>query len=869
MKIATAGRKGLPLLVGLLLASLVLILWVTMMNREHDTLLSHVSSEAQYLADQTEADLRNRVPALQRLAQIPPGTTELAASDFLRDAQSYFSDSPGFQALEWVDRDSVIRLVVPLEGNEKAQGLNLSFEEIRRSALAAARASHEPTLTPPVELVQGGKGVLVFFPVYAGGSFQGSVLAVFRLEKWFDYVFATKRLRALKEDFQIQVLLENQSVYQTGDWTAPSPPAANLPEVSSQTQLLYHTLRIVVRPTPSYVESQLTALPALAALFGFLVSILVAFVVQLLLKTSAEVAERRRVEVELQSTVVRTELAAKAGRLGIWTWDLATDQMAWNDRMFELFGLNRTEQPTYEWWRQSIHPQDRGAAESLLLHSVAGEVTFDTEFRVVPTYGPQKILRAVATTVSDEQGTVTQVSGLQWDVTESRNAESELRRSAEQVKLLLDSTGEAIYGLDLDGLCTFANPACARMLGYKDPEMLIGCSMHELIHHHREDGQPLPLEECQIHRAILAGLPSHVENEVFWKADGSLLPAEYWSYPQLEHGKITGVVVTFIDVTERRAAEQARLEYEERLQKLNESLEERVQERTAELSEALEVVQLTKGSLVQQEKMASLGRLAAGIAHEINNPTGYILSNVRTLSEYFRYMQSLVTAGGVAVKASRTDRGPADPKAVSAAVRGWDQALASDDLAFVLKDTGLILSDAEKGAVRIRDIVKGLSSFAHADSGAPAPCNLNDVLKEALKVVNNKLKYHCRVETTLEPVPNLLAQAGKLEQVFINLLTNAADAIPDTGVITVRSWSDQHSVWVSVTDNGQGISEENQKRIFEPFFTTKDVGKGTGLGLSISVGIIEDHGGTIQVASKLGTGTTFTIRLPRHASTGS
>jgi len=287
-------------------------------------------------------------------------------------------------------------------------------------------------------------------------------------------------------------------------------------------------------------------------------------------------------------------------------------------------------------------------------------------------------------------------------------------------------------------------------------------------------------------------------------------------------------------------------------------LEERVSVRTAELQNALTRIEETKDILFQQEKMASIGRLAAGIAHEINNPTAYILSNLTSLSEHFAFLRGLVQAGNGLWRAVKMGR----RETVAEAIDLFEQENKRDDANSVLGEVELMTADSRKGAARIRDIVKELRYFAHGDNSPPVPCNVVDIVKSALNIVGNKLKYHCLLEVNLGEMPHVMGVPGRIEQVFVNLFSNASDAIVGNGTIRVRGWTSGEHVIVTIEDTGSGISPEDQTRLFEPFFTTKDVGEGTGLGLSISLGIIQELGGRIDVESVQGQGSKFTVSLP-------
>jgi signal transduction histidine kinase len=265
-----------------------------------------------------------------------------------------------------------------------------------------------------------------------------------------------------------------------------------------------------------------------------------------------------------------------------------------------------------------------------------------------------------------------------------------------------------------------------------------------------------------------------------------------------------------------------------------------------------------QAQLVQSEKMAAIGHLAAGVAHEINNPVGYVTSNLGTLREYVAVFKELVAEYGRADSALRGgDR--------SGALAALDRVAAirrEQDLDFILEDVDQLLDDSAEGTRRVAEIVQGLKGFARSDEQQVREASVNDCLEATLKVVWNELKYKCSVEKRLGPVPAISCYPGKLNQVFMNLLVNAAQAIPGRGEVTVESGTEGDQVFVRVSDTGEGIPAERLERIFEPFFTTKQPGRGTGLGLAISRSIVEEHGGRLEVASREGRGTAFTVRLP-------
>jgi len=287
-----------------------------------------------------------------------------------------------------------------------------------------------------------------------------------------------------------------------------------------------------------------------------------------------------------------------------------------------------------------------------------------------------------------------------------------------------------------------------------------------------------------------------------------------------------------------------------------ESLEHRVAERTRDLEKAYADLQLSHGQLLQQEKMATIGQLAAGVAHEINNPTGFISSNLNTLNKYAerltQYIQAQEKVTGALPKSPETDQ-----------LNALCTQLKIDH---IMEDAGELISECLEGTERIGRIVQGLKSFSRKDRNDVESVDINALLDSTLNIVWNELKYKATVEKEYGELLQIECYPQQLSQVFMNLLVNAGHAIESKGLVTIRTWADHENVYVKISDTGCGIKDEDLNRIFEAFFTTKEVGKGTGLGLSIASEIIKKHRGAMNVESEVGKGTVFTITLPLSIS---
>lgn len=265
-----------------------------------------------------------------------------------------------------------------------------------------------------------------------------------------------------------------------------------------------------------------------------------------------------------------------------------------------------------------------------------------------------------------------------------------------------------------------------------------------------------------------------------------------------------------------------------------------------------------QNQLLQSEKMASIGQLAAGVAHEINNPIGYVYSNLSTLQKYLSDIFEVLSAYEALEPALDAD----DP--ILMEIRRLKESL---DFAFLKEDISALMAESAEGISRVRKIVQDLKDFSHVDEAEWQWADLHKGLDSTLNIVNNELKYKAEVVRQYGELPSVECLPSQINQVFMNLLVNAAHAIESHGTIIIRTGTVGDEVWVEVTDTGKGIAPEHLNRIFDPFFTTKPVGKGTGLGLSLSYGIIQKHHGRIEVKSESGRGTTFTIRLPVQQST--
>ncbi|MCZ7566738.1 MAG: ATP-binding protein [Burkholderiales bacterium] len=303
------------------------------------------------------------------------------------------------------------------------------------------------------------------------------------------------------------------------------------------------------------------------------------------------------------------------------------------------------------------------------------------------------------------------------------------------------------------------------------------------------------------------------------------------------------------------------------LREANEGLERRVAERTRELSDALAQLKEQEVLLIQSEKMSSLGQMVAGVAHEVNTPLAYVKASLDTVSGRMPLLAELAAGAERLLELLRSDASSeADLSAQFARVSALvEQANRHGRL----EELRTLVTDGLHGIGQIAELVTNLRNFARLDRSKVAEFDLNEGVQSALNIARNQLKQKT-VRTMFGALPKVSCSPSQINQVFLNLITNAAQATPaEGGVITLRTaLHGDRQVMVEVSDNGHGIPQDVLPRIFDPFFTTKEVGKGTGLGLSISYKIIEDHGGRIEVDSKPGVGTRFRVILPKVPAAG-
>jgi PAS domain S-box-containing protein len=475
-----------------------------------------------------------------------------------------------------------------------------------------------------------------------------------------------------------------------------------------------------------------------------------------------------------------------------------------NDFLLRSTGRTRGEVVGHSWFDLFIPEETRGALRASYLRSMAGGLPASPHEQEILTAAGER-RRVVWNTIlihgPDERPVGSASVGA--DVTEQRKSEAEMQK----LLRVAEQTDDAVMITDPAGVIEYVNAAFERVTGYQraevigQPSRLLNSGQQDAAFYERlwatiSSGQPF--------RALMTnrrknGEMFHEEKTITPLRDGT--------------GAITHYLSTSKDVTERRRMDE---------------------------------------QLQQSEKLASIGQLAAGVAHEINNPVGYISSNIATLSRYLKDIFQLLTV-------YEQIEGTVTDTALQQQLQALKQTM---DIGYLRDDIPALINESAEGVARVKKIVQDLKDFSRQEEAEWQMADLHKGLESTLNIVHNEIKYKAEVVREFGDLPLVQCIPSQLNQVFMNLLVNAAHAIDERGVIHVRSGTEGDWVWVEVQDNGKGIRPEHLGRLFDPFFTTKPVGKGTGLGLSISYGIVQKHGGRIEVESEPGRGSRFRVWLP-------
>ncbi|MCJ8500365.1 ATP-binding protein [Desulfatitalea alkaliphila] len=460
---------------------------------------------------------------------------------------------------------------------------------------------------------------------------------------------------------------------------------------------------------------------------------------------------------------------------------------------------------------------------------------------------------------------------LEQEIDYRRRVETALLQSNQDMLTLLESVSDGFVAVDMHGRITYINRAAGEWLALAHDDAI-----------DKKFGDAFPWAadaglDTTIKNVSATGTSQSCEIEINHNHLHDWLELRLFARPE-------GVAIQLRSTTQAKTRELRR-------DKQRRLLSRQVQERTAELAavnrrlqdenderlqaeatltrtnqelaHALTALKQSQTRIMQSEKMASLGQLAAGVAHEINNPAGFISSNLHTLAEYHGDLQAFTSAcGDLRGCLLQADVAAALPPKVQQKLAATVDLAETLDLAYIMEDMGALIAESREGTDRIRRIVDDLKTAIHPGDEIPTPTDLHAILDAAVNLIRHDTRDRIDIQQDYGALPALNAYPQRLHQVFLNLLVNAAQAIAGQGIITIRTCREDDQAVIRIEDSGSGIAADHLAKIFDPFFTTKPVGAGTGLGLKVVYDIVQNHGGTIAVENTRATGTTFAVRLP-------
>ncbi len=606
-------------------------------------------------------------------------------------------------------------------------------------------------------------------------------------------------------------------------------------------------------------------------------------------------------------------------QIGISVFKTGSQEIVSNRALQEMLGYTGEELSRLERWDEMVPREERVSCAQRYAELIQGKrETDEYEQRFICRDGRVLFANGRFQLLRDAEGKPQYVVAMTEDVTDRTLAEKERNLVALRMQLLLESSGQGTYGIDLQGKCTFINRATCEMVGYRSEEAL-GRNMHDLVHHHRSDGSPYPVDQCPIYRAFKKGEGCRVDNEVMWRRDGTPIPVEYSSFPIREGGKITGAVVTVVDITDRKRAEE-KLQASEQLfrsifenaqigigvfkidrQELspNRALQEMLGYSEKELSrlqtwdeithpdesalDAKRYAELVQGTrekdeweqrLVRRDGRIVITSVRYSLLRDAAGRPQYVASLQEDITERKRLEADIVAAKEVAEAATQAKSNflanmSHEIRTPMNAILGMTHLALKTDLTHKQRD---YLTKSKAAAQSLLGIINDILDFSKIEAGMLDMEKTNFALEEVLENVSSVVsqKAHDKnleflIAAQHDLPPNLIGDPLRLGQILINLVNNAVK-FTERGEIGVavalaEKASDRANLEFSVRDTGIGMTPEQSARMFQPFSqadssTTRKYG-GTGLGLSISKRLVELMGGNIWVESRYGAGSTF------------
>jgi len=643
-------------------------------------------------------------------------------------------------------------------------------------------------------------------------------------------------------------------------------------------------------------------------------------------RAGAEI-ERQQAEQELRESEKRWSFALEGAGDGVWDWDMQTGKVVYSKRYKEMLGFPAdADWNSLSEWTDRVNPEDlRHAMIDLETYLDGKSALYTVDYRMLCNDDNWKWVSARGMVVSRaEDGRPQRMIGTHTDITERKQAAEAVRISEARLRLLLDSAAEAIYGIDIHGNCTFCNPSCLQMLGYQHADDLIGKNMHEQIHYKHSDETPFPVQDCRIYQAFVTGAETHVEDEVFWRADGTRFPVEYWSHPQLHHGEVVGAVITFMDITKRTEANKSLIKLSKAVENSPASVV------ITDLNGTIEYVNprftevtgyTAQEAIGQNPRILKSGEFSPKFYEKLWKGIlagdvwqGEFHNKKKNGEDYFEAAsispirdENGVVTHFVAVKEDITDRKRTEQELKKSVLAAEAANLAKSDflanmsheirtpMNAIIGFSHLCLQNERAPAQRdylekvyrsansLLGIINDILDFSKIEAGKleveKTPFQLDKVLSGVSTVIGLRAEekgLELLFNSGLDVPRKLIGDPLRLGQVLTNLAGNAVKFTESGEVaIQVRIESQTASqgetpghvvLGFTVSDNGIGMTPEQIGNLFQSFSqadasTTRKYG-GTGLGLAISKRLVEQMGGTMWVESTLGKGSVFAFNLP-------
>lgn len=557
-----------------------------------------------------------------------------------------------------------------------------------------------------------------------------------------------------------------------------------------------------------------------------------------------DITNRKKSEKALRESEARYKALYECSRDAIMilappTWKF----IAGNQATLELFGAqNEEEFITKGLWDVSPEYQPDGQLSSEkakdMMEKAMKEGSNFFEWQHMKADGKEFHATILLTRVDLEGRELLQATVR--DITESKQTLESLSKSETKYRTLIENIPQKVFMKDLNLVYISCNESYAEALKIK-PSDIVGKTDYDFF----------PKEQVEKYRTDdkrIIGLEKTESIDEKFVHDGKEIIVNTVKTPvKDENGNIVGLLGIFWDITERKRAEESIKAAYEQLEQSHRELKE------------------MQCQLVQNEKLASIGQLAAGVAHEMNTPVGFVASNFQTLENYINKFLELLTKYKEVAKL--VDTGTKEERLTK--LQEITEIYDKMKIDFILEDIQGLFDDSKEGLDRVTSIVQNLRDFSRIDQpGSRDKYNINKGIEATLVVARNEIKYDADIRTEFSEVPLVFCHSGQINQVFLNILVNAAQAIKaqerdGNGTITIRTYATETEIVCEIADDGPGIPPDNLSRVFDPFFTTKPTGKGTGLGLSVSYDIVVNkHHGEFFVESTVGEGTKFTIKLP-------